>query len=213
MKINEVEQIVGITKKNIRFYEDQGLITPSRNKENGYRNYTDEDILTLQKIKLLRTLAVPIEDIRKLEENYLSLTECMERHMILISHQKRNLDRIQEICQEISRQERSLVELSPAVYLQKIQKLEEGGTRFMNVQKEDIGRKKRGAVIAAVCMSALMLALAALLCWAYMEDPIPDSIFLFIMAMPISVIIGVLIAARQRLHELEGGEEYEASKY
>ena len=29
MKINEVEAVVGVTKKNIRFYEEEGLITPS----------------------------------------------------------------------------------------------------------------------------------------------------------------------------------------
>ena len=37
MKINQVEQLVGITKKNIRFYEEQGLLSPGRNRENGYR--------------------------------------------------------------------------------------------------------------------------------------------------------------------------------
>ena len=31
MKINEVEALVGITKKNIRFYEEQGLLKPGRN--------------------------------------------------------------------------------------------------------------------------------------------------------------------------------------
>ena len=31
MRINEVEALVGITKKNIRFYEAEGLLTPRRN--------------------------------------------------------------------------------------------------------------------------------------------------------------------------------------
>ena len=35
VKINEVEALVGITKKNIRFYEEKGLLSPSRNSENG----------------------------------------------------------------------------------------------------------------------------------------------------------------------------------
>ena len=47
MKINEVEQLVGITKKNIRFYENQGLLHPDRNKTNGYREYSDEDVTCL----------------------------------------------------------------------------------------------------------------------------------------------------------------------
>ena len=37
MKINDVESRVGITKKNIRFYEEQGLLSPRRSPENGYR--------------------------------------------------------------------------------------------------------------------------------------------------------------------------------
>ena len=38
MKINEVEAAVGVTKKNIRFYEEEGLISPSREPGNGYRS-------------------------------------------------------------------------------------------------------------------------------------------------------------------------------
>lgn len=59
MKINEVEQKVGITKKNIRFYEQEGLLKPDRNAQNGYREYSEEDLLLLQKIKLLRKLSIP----------------------------------------------------------------------------------------------------------------------------------------------------------
>ena len=52
MKINQVEQAVGITRKNIRFYEEQGLLHPSRNPVNGYRDYTDSDVSLLLKIRL-----------------------------------------------------------------------------------------------------------------------------------------------------------------
>lgn len=48
MKINEVEQQVNITKKNIRFYEQQGLLSPKRNLENGYRDYSEEDVTELK---------------------------------------------------------------------------------------------------------------------------------------------------------------------
>ena len=51
MKINEVEALVNITKKNIRFYEEQGLLYPQRNTENGYRNYSEEDVQVLRQIK------------------------------------------------------------------------------------------------------------------------------------------------------------------
>ena len=41
MKINEVEALVGIPKKNIRFYESEGLLKPERSS-NGYRDYSEE---------------------------------------------------------------------------------------------------------------------------------------------------------------------------
>ena len=61
MKINEVEKRVGITKKSIRFYEQEGLLHPERNKENGYRDYSDEDVEILLKIKFLRKLLCPLK--------------------------------------------------------------------------------------------------------------------------------------------------------
>ena len=54
MKINEVEAAVGVTKKNIRFYEEEGLISPSREPGNGYRSYSQADVERLRRIKLLR---------------------------------------------------------------------------------------------------------------------------------------------------------------
>ena len=44
MKIYQVEELVGITKKNIRFYEDQGLLCPNRNPQNDYREYSLDDV-------------------------------------------------------------------------------------------------------------------------------------------------------------------------
>ena len=66
MKINEVEAQVGITKKNIRFYEDQGLLKPHRNSQNGYREYGPREVEQLRQIKLLRKLGVPLEEIRQI---------------------------------------------------------------------------------------------------------------------------------------------------
>ena len=37
VKINQAEELAGITRKNIRFYEEHGLIKPGRNPENSYR--------------------------------------------------------------------------------------------------------------------------------------------------------------------------------
>lgn len=43
MKIKQVEELDGITSKNIRFYESQGLLTPEE-LNNGYREYHQDNI-------------------------------------------------------------------------------------------------------------------------------------------------------------------------
>lgn len=48
MNINELEKRTSITKQNIRFYEKRGLLNPSRNTVNNYREYTEADVEILQ---------------------------------------------------------------------------------------------------------------------------------------------------------------------
>ena len=91
MRINKVEELVGITKKNIRFYEEKGLLTPERNTENGYREYSEKDVVALQKIKLFRQLSIPIDEILKLQQGYLTLEDCMRRHIIALEREEENI--------------------------------------------------------------------------------------------------------------------------
>ena len=41
MTIGELERELGMTRANIRFYEQEGLLSPHRG-ENGYRDYAPE---------------------------------------------------------------------------------------------------------------------------------------------------------------------------
>ena len=65
MTIKEIEELTGLARANIRFYEREGLISPER-MSNGYRNYSNDDLQVLLRIKLLRSLNVSIEEIKSL---------------------------------------------------------------------------------------------------------------------------------------------------
>ena len=41
MTIKDVEERTGLARSNIRFYEKEKLIEPSRNESNGYRDYSE----------------------------------------------------------------------------------------------------------------------------------------------------------------------------
>ena len=213
MKINEIEQLVGITKKNIRFYEEQGLIHPKRNSGNDYREYTEADAELLLKIKLLRKLNVPIEEIRRIIQGELTLSDCLDRHKVLINHEAENLRLVTEMCDKIRASDRSFHELEPSEFLAEMAMQEKRGVRFVNVKKTDVVKKKLGAVISAVVMAGVGFFLFIAVYFANLEDPAPLPILILALGIPGAVIIGLVIALIQRINELNGGEEDDASDY
>ena len=92
MKINEVEAAVGVTKKNIRFYEEEGLISPRREPGNGYRSYSEADVERLRRIKLLRKLDVPLAEIRQMLEGECTLAEEMTRQLERLNTRRTDLE-------------------------------------------------------------------------------------------------------------------------
>lgn len=216
MRINEVEQAIGITKKNIRFYEQEGLLNPSRNLSNGYRDYSEEDLETLRQIKLLRKLDIPLEEIRRLQSGNLTLEDCLRRHLIILDRKQKNLDANIRFCHKLLSENAGLGTLKIQDLLAEIEDLEKGGTKFMDIRKGDKKQKKKGALIGAVSAILVMAMILGLFLWAAFIDPAsapPLPILAILLAFPVLVIIGTLAALRERFKEIEGGELDEASKY
>lgn len=65
MNTKQVEELTGISRQNIRYYERAGLLHPSREKGNAYRDYSMEDVDCLRMIKFLRMLDMPVEEVGK----------------------------------------------------------------------------------------------------------------------------------------------------
>lgn len=78
MLIKEVQKETGLPLQSIRYYEREGLISPARNQENRYRDYSEEDVEQLRTIAFCRKLGMPICDIRRYFRQELSLRQCVE---------------------------------------------------------------------------------------------------------------------------------------
>lgn len=100
MTIKEIEDRTGLPRANIRFYESQGLIAPSRG-ENGYRDYSQEDCQTLLKIKLLRKLDCSLEDIRSLQAGERSLDQLLEQRLAQLEGRYAELEQAKALCQKL----------------------------------------------------------------------------------------------------------------
>lgn len=211
MRINKVEELVGITKKNIRFYEEKGLLSPARNAENGYREYSDADVMMLQKIKLLRQLSIPIEEILKLQKGYLTLEDCMRRHIIFLNREEENIKQKKSVCSQLEVSGELFSTMDTDKYLLLMKEMEMEGVRFMNVKHVD--KKRKAPIMAAVVMILLMAVTIGVFMWGAVVDPIPIPLLIIFIAFPVAVIVGVLLALKERMKQIEGGEEDAASKY
>ena len=77
MNIKEIEQRSGMTRANVRFYEQEGLLSPRR-LDNGYRDYSEDDLQQLHRIHLLRTLGLSLDEIRAAQKGELALGQLLE---------------------------------------------------------------------------------------------------------------------------------------
>ena len=216
MKINEVEAQVGITKKNIRFYEEQGLLSPQRNSENGYRDYGEAEVAVLRQIKLMRKLGVPLEEIRRMQAGG-TVADGMRRHLVTLERERKSLEQSIQLCGSLKDREERLDALDAAALLEEMERLEQTGTTFQDKQKQD-ARPVRyaGAVVMALLTTALMAALIVLMVWAFTVDPAdapPLALLLVLVAIPGVIILGVLLALFQRIKEIQKGEEDDAKNY
>ena len=207
---------MNITKKNIRFYEEQGLLSPQRNTENGYRNYNEEDVQTLRQIKLLRKLGVPIEEIRQMLLGVHTLSDGMRRHLISLEREKQNLEHSISFCRNLQVMDTSISSLEIERFLNEMDELEKKGTTFKNKQISDIRIRYVAPTVITLLMIALISAFIVLIVWGYLSSPAdaPPLWFLWIcIGVCLALGVGVVLALIQRVREIGKGEIDDAKKY
>lgn len=122
MTIKEVEELTGLSRSNVRFYEKERLIFPSRNEKNGYRDYSESDVENIKKIAYLRTLGISIEDIRNIIEEKESLHKVIQNQREILKKQLSDLDRAKILCEKMLRSnEMSYKEFQVEKYVNQLQ--------------------------------------------------------------------------------------------
>lgn len=120
MTIKELENRTGMTRANIRFYEGEGLLSPKR-LDNGYRDYSEEDARTLEKIKLLRQLQLDIDTIRKVQQGTLTLEQAVFVQTTKLEGDKALIERAAEVCRGIESSGVEYAALEPRPWLAQLQ--------------------------------------------------------------------------------------------
>lgn len=131
MNINELEHLTGITRQNIRFYEKKGLLHPIRNSENNYRQYTQEDLIMLKTIKLLRKLDFSLEDIRKVLTGETPLHAILEQHLKELQTRQQKLETCIDVCKDLLKTDTETLDLDRT--FEKMEHIEQKGGKFMSI--------------------------------------------------------------------------------
>jgi DNA-binding transcriptional MerR regulator len=64
--VKQLSTLAGVTPRTLHYYDQIGLLKPSRVGENGYRYYGEESLLRLQQILFYRELDLPLEEIQRI---------------------------------------------------------------------------------------------------------------------------------------------------
>lgn len=99
--IGELAGLSGVSVRALRFYEEEGLLTPAREAANGYRRYTSKDVDRLQEIMLLRHLGVAVRDIGPLlSTSAYERRHALSRHLVKLRAER---DRLVELIKTVER--------------------------------------------------------------------------------------------------------------
>ena len=211
MKINEVEAAVGVTKKNIRFYEEEGLITPGREPGNGYRSYSQADVERLRRIKLLRKLDVPLAEIREMLEGQRTLAEGMSQQLERLRSRRADLEEAIGFCTLRQQENGPLEQLDVEQTLARLSAKEEQGVSFVNIEQVDRKAERiKGALVGAGLFTAIMLLTMGIIAWTIWMDPQdmpPLPLLVLLFGIPAGCILGTLKVLADRIREIRKGEE------
>lgn len=102
MNIKTAEELSGVSRQNIRFYEREGLLHPERNAENDYREYGETHIHTLKQIRAMRMLDMPLDTIKLVLEGKLPPAEAAAEQSKKLKAQQEQLAAAIRFCEEWS---------------------------------------------------------------------------------------------------------------
>ena len=135
MKIKELENLLSISRSNIRFYERQGMFSPER-KDNNYREYTEQDIEVLKKIIIFRKMGFTVEEIKLIQNNELPFADAITNVQHRIENEIERLDGSLKLIKQVSQENASFDEIDINQHWNTICESEKSGEKFVTICKE-----------------------------------------------------------------------------
>lgn len=103
MKLKEVCEKTGLSRKTIRLYEEKELFCPQKEQRNGreFREYSEEDVQTLLVIASLRKAWFTMDEIRRMQSDPAEIREILPQYKAWLLAQKSQLEGLLSAAAEI----------------------------------------------------------------------------------------------------------------
>jgi DNA-binding transcriptional MerR regulator len=95
--VKQLSKIAGISARTLHYYDEIGLLKPSFVQENGYRCYTDKELIKLQQILFFRELEFSLVDIKEMINSpEFNENEALAEQKKLLKIKRARLDKLIE---------------------------------------------------------------------------------------------------------------------
>lgn len=93
--IKKLASLAGVSVRTLHYYDEIGLLKPQSRKENGYRYYGEDAVVTLQQIMFFRELGFGLDEIKNiiLQPDF-DVLEALESHRKLLAKKAERIDEL-----------------------------------------------------------------------------------------------------------------------
>lgn len=85
--VNDIARFFNVTRDTIRYYDKLGIIKPNIDKENKYRNYSREDLISFSYVFLLKKLGLSLKNIETLLNH-----NSLETSLSILNNRKEEIE-------------------------------------------------------------------------------------------------------------------------
>ncbi len=138
MLINEIAKLSGVTARTLRYYDEIGLLKPSKVWENGYRHYSQEDIDRLQQILFYRELDFKLEKIKMvLDDPNFDIKVALQEQQTLLQEKRNYFDDL------IDTIKKTIQSIEGGITMTNEQKFEKFKEQLINENEQKFGQEIR----------------------------------------------------------------------
>jgi DNA-binding transcriptional MerR regulator len=103
LTIGELARATGLTVRTIRYWSDEGVLTPVTRSTGGYRLYDAESAARLELIRTLRELGLGLDDVRKVLDGERTVAQVAAAHVVALDAQIRSLRTTRAVLSTVAR--------------------------------------------------------------------------------------------------------------